>query len=153
MDEVPPVPGPGTGSLDATFDSATHKLTWTVTYAGLSGTVTAAHFHGPAEPGKNAPPLVPLSGAMASPIKGEATLTPGQQKDFEAGRLHFSLHTTGLRDPRPSAEEVGSATQPVRQGHFPGDKRPSASICSSRRCAKPDRWGDQAYAGRRNNDG
>ena len=44
----------GRGNLMATFDTVSKKLTWKGTVSGLSGNATAAHFHGPAEPGKNA---------------------------------------------------------------------------------------------------
>jgi CHRD domain-containing protein len=46
-EEVPPVTGGGSGKLEATYDAASKKLTWKGTYSGLSGPVTAAHFHGP----------------------------------------------------------------------------------------------------------
>ncbi len=52
--EVPPVTTGGTGSVETTFDKSTNVLTWTVTYSGLSGPVTAGHFHGPAAAGANA---------------------------------------------------------------------------------------------------
>ncbi len=73
--------------------SATKTLTWTVTYSGLSGPVTAGHVHGPAAPGANAGVLVPFSGDLASPIKGSATLTDAQISDLEAGKLYVNLHT------------------------------------------------------------
>ena len=52
--EVPPTTSQGAGNLMATFDTVSKKLTWKGTVSGLSGNATAAHFHGPAEPGKNA---------------------------------------------------------------------------------------------------
>src|SRR4051812_41905381 len=52
--EVPPNQSSGTGSIDASFDTNSRALTWQGTYSGLTGPATAAHFHGPAEPGKNA---------------------------------------------------------------------------------------------------
>jgi hypothetical protein len=42
---------------------------------------------------QNAPPTVPLSGALTSPIKGEATLTDAQAADLAAGRMYFNIHT------------------------------------------------------------
>src|SRR5262249_33606969 len=51
-DSVPPNTSNGTGGLQATYDTANKQLTYTVTYSGLTGNATAAHFHGPAEPGK-----------------------------------------------------------------------------------------------------
>jgi hypothetical protein len=46
--EVPPTDSKGVGTVDATYDTASKKLSWTVTYSGLTGPATAAHFHGPA---------------------------------------------------------------------------------------------------------
>jgi CHRD domain len=52
-----------------------------------------AHFHGPADPGKNAGIVVPVQGSVASPIKGTATLTDAQGADLMAGKLYFNVHT------------------------------------------------------------
>ena len=52
--QVPPNTSAATGSADIDYDPASKKLSWKVTYSGLSGPATAAHFHGPAEAGKNA---------------------------------------------------------------------------------------------------
>jgi CHRD domain len=84
---------PGTGNATATLDTATKTLNWTVNYSGMSGPVTAAHIHGPAAPGANAGVLVPLTGNLASPIKGSATLTDAQISDLEAGQTYINLHT------------------------------------------------------------
>ena len=64
-----------------------------MTYSGLSGAATAAHFHGPAAAGANAGPIVPISGSLASPITGNATLTDAQATDLAAGKLYFNIHT------------------------------------------------------------
>lgn len=90
--EVPPVASEGTGTLDATFDRDTRRLTYTVTHSGLSGPATAAHFHGPAAPGQNAGVVIPFANP-ASPIKGEATLTEAQAADLLAGRWYVNVHT------------------------------------------------------------
>lgn len=91
--EVPPVTTSGTGTIDTTFDKSTNVMTWTVTYAGLSGPVTAGHFHGPAAPGANAGVVVPFTGDLSSPIRGKATLTAAQVADMSAGRWYVNLHT------------------------------------------------------------
>ena len=39
---VPPNDSKGTGNLDAAYDTASKKMTYTITYAGLSGPATAA---------------------------------------------------------------------------------------------------------------
>ncbi|MHC2746086.1 ABC-type proline/glycine betaine transport system substrate-binding protein [Bradyrhizobium diazoefficiens] len=46
--EVPATTTSGTGTADLDYDAASKKLSWKVTYSGLSGPATAAHFHGPA---------------------------------------------------------------------------------------------------------
>ena len=91
--EVPPVATGGTGTADTTFDKSTNVLTWTVTYSGLSGPVTAGHLHGPAMPGANAGVVVPFTGDLSSPIRGKATLTAAQAADLTAGRWYVNLHT------------------------------------------------------------
>jgi len=92
-DSVPPNTSNGTGGLQATYDTANKQLTYTVTYSGLTGNATAAHFHGPAEPGKTAGVVVPVQGSVASPIKGTATLTDSQAADLLAGKWYFNIHT------------------------------------------------------------
>lgn len=91
--EVPPNDSKGSGGVAASYDTSSKKLTWTVTYSGLTGPATAAHFHSPAEAGKNAPPTVPLSGKLDSPIKGDATLTDAQATDLKDGKMYFNVHT------------------------------------------------------------
>ena len=90
--EVPPNKSEGTGSADVTYDTASKTLTWTVTFARLTGSATMAHFHGPAEAGKNAGVAVPIPGT-ASPMKGSATLTDAQAADLMAGKWYVNVHT------------------------------------------------------------
>ena len=96
--EVPPNASKGTGAVDATYDSTSKKFSWTITYSGLTGPATAAHFHGPAAANANAPPVVPLSGNLASPIKGDVMLTDAQAADLQAGRWYFNVHTAAHKD-------------------------------------------------------
>jgi hypothetical protein len=92
--EVPATDSKGTGTVTATFDTTSKKLTYSATYSGLTGAATAAHFHGPAAAGANAPPVVPVPPTMlASPIKGEATLNDAQAADLAAGKWYFNVHT------------------------------------------------------------
>jgi hypothetical protein len=92
--EVPPRVSKGHGMLDATFDTDTKMLSWTVTYGDLSGPVTMAHFHGPAPVGQNAKVQIPIDKqALASPMKGHATLTDAQFTDLMAGQWYFNIHT------------------------------------------------------------
>lgn len=96
--EVPANDSSGTGNLEATYDTETMMLTWTVTYEGLTGDATAAHFHGPAAEGENAGPVVPIEGDLASPIEGSATLTEEQATQLQDGMWYFNLHTAQYPD-------------------------------------------------------
>ncbi len=91
--EVPPNDSKGTGAVEAIYDTKSKTFSWTITYSDLTGPATAAHFHGPAAPRENAPPVVPLSGDLGSPIKGKSTLTDTQAADLEAGHWYFNIHT------------------------------------------------------------
>ena len=110
--EVPPVQTPGSGSAALTYDAATRALTWKVTFSGLSSPATMAHFHGPAAVGKNAGVKLGISqkGAseVASPISGEATLSPDDAKLLEAGEMYINVHSKN----HPSGEIRGQVVVP-----------------------------------------
>ena len=89
--EVPANMEKGTGAVDATLDTDTKAFTYTVTYSGLTGAATAAHFHGPALAGANAGPTIVLA-MPASPIKGTSTLTDAQVADLTAGKWYVNIH-------------------------------------------------------------
>src|SRR5215471_6665353 len=91
--EVPAVDSKGSGTLEATYDTASKKLTYTVTYKGLSGPATAAHFHGPADAKSNAGVVVPVKEVTPGTLKGEATLTDAQAADLQAGKWYLNIHT------------------------------------------------------------
>ena len=103
--EVPATTTSGTGSVTANFDKGTSKLTYEVTYSGLTGPATAGHFHGPAASGQNAGVVVPFASAT-SPIKGEATLSAAQAADLLAGRWYANIHTAR----HPGGEIRGQVT-------------------------------------------
>lgn len=90
--EVPANTSTATGTADIDFDPTTKKLTWKLMYSGLTGPATMAHFHGPAEPGKNAGVAVPITPAT-SPSEGSATLTDAQAADLVAGKYYVNVHT------------------------------------------------------------
>jgi hypothetical protein len=79
--------------LSASYDETTKKLSWTITYSGLTGTPVAAHFHGPAQPGENAPIEVPAPHAEKNPIQGSAVLTSKEASDILGGKMYFNIHT------------------------------------------------------------
>ncbi|MEX2482469.1 MAG: CHRD domain-containing protein [Gammaproteobacteria bacterium] len=96
--EVPPNEEAGTGMLEATLDTDTNELIWSVIVEGLTGDPTAAHFHGPAEADENASPVLPVEGDLATSLGGSATLTDEQAADLEAGLWYFNIHTEQYPD-------------------------------------------------------
>lgn len=48
------------GRVNATLDTSTDMLKCSISYAGLTGPVLAAHFHGPASAGESAKVLIPI---------------------------------------------------------------------------------------------
>ncbi|MEP7298699.1 MAG: CHRD domain-containing protein [Burkholderiales bacterium] len=90
--EVPANASTASGALEATLDKSSNVLTWKMTYTGLTGPATMAHFHGPAMPGANAGVAVPFPSA-ASPVESKATLTAAQVADLMAGKWYANVHT------------------------------------------------------------
>ncbi len=93
--EVPPTDSAGTGNAQVTVDTGDKKISWTMTFSGLTGNPTAAHFHGPAGPGENAPPVIDISGNIRS---GSADVTDQQLADLQAGKLYVNIHTAKFPD-------------------------------------------------------
>jgi hypothetical protein len=135
-EEVPPNDSPGTGTLEVDYDSETNLFNYTVTYSGLTGDPTAAHFHGPAAPGENAPPVIPVEGPLASPISGTATLTDAQEAELLGGMWYFNLHTAQYPDGelRGQVLQVGGSgevsTLPADSSMTSSDSSLSSSLSS-----------------------
>jgi len=104
--EVPPNGSTGTGTLEASLTKDTSVLRWKISYSGLTGPASAAHFHGPAMAGANAGVVVPITGNLASPINGTATLTEAQVEALLAGSWYVNVHTAA----NPGGEVRGQVT-------------------------------------------
>jgi hypothetical protein len=104
--EVPANASAGTGIADIDYNPASKKLSCKLTYSGLSGAATAAHFHGPAEAGKNAGVAAAIPNATSSPSEGSATLTDAQAADLMAGKYDLNVHTAA----NPGGEIRGQVT-------------------------------------------
>lgn len=112
QNQVPAVDTQGTGTADFRYNPTTRKLSWSVSYSGLSSPVIGAHIHSGAA-GANGKVLVSLTkkGATAnpSPIKGSATLTEDQAKELMSGNTYVNIHT----DMHKSGEIRGQITPPA----------------------------------------
>jgi CHRD domain len=91
--EVPPSKSTGSGEANVSLDTATHQITYDVTFSGFSSEATAAHIHGPAEAGKNAGVVMPLGNSPTSPIHGSKTLTTEQEQQLTSGQYYVNVHT------------------------------------------------------------
>jgi hypothetical protein len=91
--EVPPVTTEATGNARISFGQTSKRFLFTITYTGLSGPATAAHFHGPAADDATAPPIIPIEGDLTSPISGSVILTDEQIGWLEDDQIYFNIHT------------------------------------------------------------
>ena len=95
--EVPPNPGPGTGTLEGVVNMATRELRWNVKCGGLSGPVTGMHFHGPASEAQTAGVLVPIQGGCdAAGTTGTVVVDQGGLADLLAGKWYLNVHTAAF---------------------------------------------------------
>ena len=82
-----------TGSYDDGGTPLTGGIfAWNVSYSGLSGSVTAAHFHGPALPNQNAGVQVGIG--LANPNIGSTTITALQASDLLSDLWYINIHST-----------------------------------------------------------
>ena len=100
--EVPPTGAAGAGTLDATLDTSSRALTYTLSWSGLTGPATMAHFHGPAAPGVAAGVQVAIrektnpgiNAPLTSPVNTQAILTTDQVAQLEHGDWYVNVHST-----------------------------------------------------------
>ena len=87
--EVPPATSMGRGQFDAVLDKNSRLLRWKLSHSGLTGPVTGAHFHGPAQPGANAP------------VGGRCPSSKAKPRQSPDARPTMSASTRGPSSPRP----------------------------------------------------
>lgn len=88
--------GTGTGVVIIT-DEATGAAKMSLSFSGLTSPANAAHIHGPAVRGQNAPILFPITVPAAT--SGSAndvsfTMSPAQITQLKQGLFYFNVHTT-----------------------------------------------------------
>jgi hypothetical protein len=94
MNQVPAVGTSATGIAYGMLDKNTLLFRWKLSFTGLSGPATGAHFHGPAVIGTNANSTISLKTPVKSPLEGQATLTPAQATDLLTGKWYLSIKTS-----------------------------------------------------------
>ncbi|MEI4484519.1 MULTISPECIES: CHRD domain-containing protein [unclassified Phyllobacterium] len=83
----------GKGKVWGTYDTTSRKLSYKITWSGLTGPVTAAHFHGPASIGEKAAVLVPIEGTYKSGMAGSSKVDAKTAQVILAGMTYLNLHT------------------------------------------------------------
>ncbi|MBI5463282.1 MAG: CHRD domain-containing protein [Gammaproteobacteria bacterium] len=109
--EVPTNATLGTGTATVTFDDVSNLLGWNISFSGLTGAATGAHFHGPAAVGVNAGVQVNIGAisGLTSPMIGSTTITGSQATDLLAGLWYINIHTATF----PGGEIRGQVQQQV----------------------------------------
>lgn len=92
--EVPAVNN-SSGSAIGALSLEGSNLNYYVTFSGLSGPATAAHFHASATPTNNAGVMIPLSppAATSGVIAGSVQLSLAQITNFLSGLCYMNIHT------------------------------------------------------------
>ena len=115
--EVPANASTGSGTAVVVLNDAQTQFSYSVTYTGLVGTLTASHIHR-APVGVNggvifgfAPPVGTQSGNFA----GVANPTPAQVADLLAGLYYVNIHSTTWPGGELRGQLVGDAT-PAQRG-------------------------------------
>ena len=99
--EVPAVTTSATATLTGTYDKESRELTYTINWTGLSGDVTAAHFHGPAAAGETASPLQDITiGTNGMDGSASATISASDALNSALldGKVYYNLHTAANPD-------------------------------------------------------
>lgn len=109
--------GTFTGTVSA---GANPRLTWRLTFKGLTGRALQAHVH-LGSPGKAGPVAVTLCGPCQSGAKGSAPITAAVRKALLNGTAYINVHT-----PTNGAGEIrGQVALPVKAKLTIGEERPA----------------------------
>jgi hypothetical protein len=136
--EVPKNDSKGTGELEATFDTKTKALEYTLSFDGLTGAATAAHIHGPASRGQNAGVVAPLGGSNpTSPVTGSVTLTDEQAKWLRSSKLYVNVHTAANPSGEIRGQIIGAHTHKRSSTGAPPPAAPAAAPPSATAPAAP----------------
>lgn len=94
--EVPAVATSGKGVCQVVLNAAQTQITVNCRYSGLSSAANAAHLHGTASVGANAPVLFDfgaISGTAGTIAPAPINVTAPQVSDLRANRLYINVHT------------------------------------------------------------
>ena len=94
--EIPSNTTTGTATLSGSYNKATNALSYTITWAGLTGNISAAHFHGPATATETASPILDITigtNGTSGSVTSTATVTDAFENALLDGKIYYNLHT------------------------------------------------------------
>lgn len=98
-DQSTPTYSPGKGFAEFRLERATLKLSWKITYQGLTSPPIIAGLYGPENVGANAGQVIDLgTRGLKSPIVGSTIISDGVLGYLTTGRVYVNIHTTRYRD-------------------------------------------------------
>ena len=115
---VPPTESTAAGSVTIILNDAETRIRISLDFSGLGSNATAAHIHGPAGPGANAPVLFNLgsqgttSGTLADL---SAAVSPAQVAQLRAGRWYLDVHSTRFFGGEIRAQILASGEAPANE--------------------------------------
>jgi hypothetical protein len=95
--EIPTNTTTGSATLTGSYNKRTNSLSYVITWTGLTGNVTAAHFHGPASTTETASPMLDITigtNGTSGSTTGSATVTDAFESALLEGKIYYNLHTT-----------------------------------------------------------
>ena len=99
--EVPAVTTTASGTLTGSYDTVSKSLIYSISWTGLSGDATMAHFHGPALAGESAPPIETLTittNGMAGIATDTITASAALHSALMSGKVYYNVHTAANPD-------------------------------------------------------
>src|SRR5215213_952337 len=121
--EVPANASAGKGTCTIVLNTAQTQITLNCTFSGLGSAASAAHIHGNAAVGVNAPILFGFTGVPSATSGDIGTLnfavTPQQVADMRAHLYYCNIHTANL----PGGEIRGQVKQAHTVFDYDGDGR------------------------------
>ncbi|MDQ4007489.1 MAG: CHRD domain-containing protein [Actinomycetota bacterium] len=109
--EVPTVSSPGNGTFDATIDTAARRITYTLSYDGLSGRVQQAHIH----LGRRST-AGGVSAFLCTNIGGGTARTPACPRSGEVTGTLRPADVLGPSDQGIAGREFGELVRALRAG-------------------------------------
>jgi hypothetical protein len=127
--EVPLNNSAGKGVCRISLNSAETQITVNCEYSGLSGSVQAAHIHGNAAVGENAPVLFDFAfaGGSSGTTSNTFNVTAEQVADLRAQRWYVNFHTAQF----PGGEIRGQIKRPNVINDLDGDGRTDTAVYRS----------------------